>query len=177
MALVRTLSVAFLVSCALFLGCPISPSGNGNTNNNDNNDNNGDLPSVEFGFTDDNGVFTAVGDDEVMPLFTSGQGGSHFFVTLRTTHFPLEDNGDALISMDENVTLESDGRVLHNLEQVVRFVPGANGVAEVQSRFVFLDALPNELDGQTAAIDFVLTSAEDPQASVRVTQSVVMQLQ
>ncbi len=163
------------LTLALFTGCTVPPAGNGNTNNNDNN---GDSPSVQFGFTDDNAVFTAVGDDEVMPLFTGGQGGSHFFVTLRTSHFPLEDNGDALISIDQSVTLESDGRVLHSLEQVVlRFVPGANGVAEVQSRFVFLDAQPNELDGQTAAIDFVLTSAEDPQVSVQVAQSVVMQLQ
>lgn len=133
--------------------------------------------TVEFGFTDESGgEFVPVADGEVMPLFTGGQGGSHIFVTLRAGGFPLDRENKAGIVVAEVVSLSESGEVLHDFTQTVAFNDAGDGRVEIRSRFVFLDALPENLDGRTARIDFTLTSAEDPSITARVQQSVVLDL-
>ncbi|MEP0845686.1 MAG: hypothetical protein HRF50_02570, partial [Phycisphaerae bacterium] len=46
----------------------------------------------------------------------------------------------------------------------------------VTSRFVFLDALPDDLDGVTTAVRFVLTSAEDSAITTTIEQMIVLDL-
>lgn len=58
----------------------------------------------------------------------------------------------------------------------VDFAPRDDGAVEVTSRFVFLDALPDDLDGATAAVRFVLTSAEDAAITAAVEQTIVLDL-
>jgi hypothetical protein len=48
---------------------------------------------------------------------------------------------------------------------------------EIASRFVFLDALPADLQGKTANVSFVLTSLDDPATAAQIDQTVLLQLQ
>jgi hypothetical protein len=132
-------------------------------------------PTVEFGFTDaDTLSFVPVLEGETMPLFSSGQGGSHIFVTLRVTGFPVAPQGITEILIDEKITREFDQFVLHDFEQVVSFTPSPDGPLEVQSRFVFLDSIPREVDGQSVFVEFTLTSTMDDSVSVNVSRSIIV---
>lgn len=133
--------------------------------------------AVEFGFTDEgSGDFVPVAEGEVMPLFTGGQGGSHIFVTLRASGFPIDSDGKAGIVVAEIVSLADSGVVLHDFTQTVAFNEIGNGQAEIRSRFVFLDALPEDLDQKTAIVDFTLSSAADPSIRAQVSQTIRLDL-
>jgi hypothetical protein len=133
-------------------------------------------PSAELGYTDAvAGVFVAVADGGVMPLYTGGQGGSHIFVTIRAQGFPTDAVGNATIVVDEAVTLVDSGQVLHDFAQTVGF-SRTDGAVEIQNRFVFLDALPDNLDGQRATLDFTLSSAGGEGVQANVTQTVELDL-
>lgn len=162
--------------------------GDGNTNGGDagtngpgdgNTNGSGEPKAIAvLGYTDPlSRAFTPVADGEVMPLYTGGQGGSHIFVTVRINGFPASDEGYASVRLDEVVTLESDGRVLHDIEQVVRFLPVADNTMEISSRFVFLDAVPTTINGRVAIVDFGLTSEADPAVTARIRQSILLDLQ
>ncbi len=133
--------------------------------------------AAELGFTDDETLaYTRIEDGGVMPLFTGGQGGSHIFATLRATGFPTEADGTAQIRIRQRVTLESDGRVLNEFSQIVPFQPAPDGSVEVRSRFVFLDAFPRDIDGETILVDFTLTSAVDETVTAQILQTLLVDL-
>lgn len=158
----------------LICGCPAGGD-NGNENGNDNQP---DPASAEIGYTDESGLnYTVVGDGEVMPLFTSGQGGSHMFVVLHATGFPVDENGNAEINVDQLVTLGEDGRVLHDFDAQVTFSSLEDGVLTTPERIVIFDAAPDQVDGQILSIDFVLTSVADPTVTASIQQTLLMQIQ
>jgi hypothetical protein len=133
--------------------------------------------SAELGFTDfESGAYARVSDGGVMPLFTGGQGGSHIFATLRARGFPAGENGIVRIALAEIVTRADTSEVLHDFTQTIDFAPRDDGAVEVTSRFVFLDALPDDLDGVTTAVRFVLTSAEDSAITTTIEQMIVLDL-
>lgn len=133
--------------------------------------------SAELGFTDfESGAYARVSDGGVMPLFTGGQGGSHIFATLRARGFPAAENGIARIQLAEVVTRADTSEVLHDFTQTIDFAPRDDGAVEVTSRFVFLDALPDDLDGTAATVRFVLTSADDAAIGAAIEQTIVLDL-
>ncbi len=135
-------------------------------------------PTAELGYTDlDNNTFTPVPDGATMPLFTGGQGGSHIFATVRASGFPAGEDGKATIQLAQNVTLSDSGAVLHDFTQTVSFEPIGGGLFEIASRFVFLDAVPTDLHGQNADIDFVLQSLDQPEITAQINQTVRLELQ
>jgi hypothetical protein len=183
---------------AALAACSTDPAGNVNSNGgmdnsanlndngalggNDNtsNDNQSAQVSAVFGYTDlldPDTPFIQVGDAEIMPLFAGSQGGSHIFVTLRVDGFPETEPGEARIRVAEVVTLNSDGRVLHDFEQVVRFEQAEDGYMEIVTRFVFLDATPGEIAGEVVSVVFTLTSTADEQISTQIAQSILLELQ
>lgn len=131
--------------------------------------------TAELGYTDQlTGAYNRVGEGEVMPLFTAGQGGSHFFATYRVTGFPVEADGSAEILVDQFVMLAETGSVLHDFDQPVLFQTNAAEILEVPSRLVFLNGLPFFLNEQVVNVDFTLTSVADPKVSARIQQSVML---
>ncbi len=135
-------------------------------------------PTAELGYTDPaDDSYVAVPDGATMPLFTGGQGGSHIFATVRASGFPTASDGKATIQLAQSVTLSGSGEVLHDFTQTVTFEPIGNGVFEIAERFVFLDAVPVDLHGRNAGIDFVLTSLEEPDMTARISQTVLLELQ
>lgn len=135
--------------------------------------------TAELGFTSlVSQAYTTVPDGGTMPLFTGGQGGSHIFATLRITGFSANVNGTVDIELTQTVTRTSDGTLLHpEFLQAVEFAPIGNDVFELPSRFVFLDALPEDLDMQSVEIEFRLRAAAQPSVSAEVQQTVILQLQ
>jgi hypothetical protein len=130
-------------------------------------------PSVELGFTEAlSDTYTRVGPDEVMPFFTSGQGGSHIFATIRATGFPIDDAGMSSIALTEIVVLSDTGQELHNFTQTVAFEQVAGDMVEVASRFVFLSALPRDLEGRLASVTLTLVSTTDPTRIANLIQRV-----
>ncbi len=134
------------------------------------------MVSAELGVTTD-GAFQALGDNGAMPLFTALQGGSHMFVTIRTGGFPVESDGSAAIVLGEQVTVVSTGEVVHDFTQTVSFAALDGGRHELAERFVFLDALPDELDGATVRVVLTLTSESDARATTTVDQALLLNLQ
>jgi hypothetical protein len=134
--------------------------------------------TAELGYTDiEDSTYLTVGNGATMPLFTGGQGGSHIFATVRATGFPLTPEGKAVIQLAQRVTMPAGGMVLHDFTQTVTFEPIGSGMFEIASRFVFLDALPADLQGKTANVSFVLTSLDDPATAAQIDQTVLLQLQ
>lgn len=153
-------------------GCP-PPAIDGNTN-----DNEAAAAAAEIGYTDANGEnYTVVGDGEVMPLFTSGQGGSHMYAVLRASGFPVDEDGNAEINVAQVVTLVSNAQELHRFSTQVTFTSLDDGQLTTLERIVIFDAPPEAVDGQVLAIDFLLSSVSDPTVSARIQQTLLMQLQ
>ena len=133
-------------------------------------------PQVEIGFTDStDDTYKVVDNGGAMPLFTALQGGSHIFVTLRAAGFPNATGGEASVVLAQRVTL-LNGDLLHDFTQITRFTEIDGGFIELESRFVFLDALPEDIDGQTAILSFTLTAVEDESVVADLTQNVVLEL-
>ena len=133
-------------------------------------------PKVEIGFTDlDSGTYRVITDGQVMPLFTAFQGGSHILVTLRATGFPHAEGGTD-VEVAQTVTLLDTGDVLNEFTQVLPFAAIEESRMERESRFVFLDALPKDIDGQTVMLSFTLTAQEDHSIVAGVNQTVVLEL-
>ena len=134
-------------------------------------------PQVEFGFTDsDNGTYRVITDGQVMPLFTAFQGVSHILVTLRETGFPHAEDGTVNVVVAQIVTLLDTGDVLNEFTQTIPFTEIEESRIERESRFVFLDALPEDIDGQTVMLSFTLTAQEDHSIVAGITQRVVLEL-
>ena len=133
-------------------------------------------PQVEVGFTDlDSGTYRVITDGQVMPLFTAFQGGSHILVTLRATGFPHAEGGTD-VEVAQTVTLLDTGDVLNEFTQVLPFAAIEESRIERESRFVFLDALPKDIDGQTVMLSFTLTAQEDHSIVAGINQTVVLEL-
>lgn len=163
------LPTAILLS--LTPGCPpVVVDDNGN-------DNQPQAASAEIGYMEQGTTnYTRVEDGEVMPLFTSGQGGSHMFVVLRADGFPVDDVGDAEITVRQYITLASDERVLHDFTQQVPFSRIDNGQIAAAERIVIFAARPEEVNGQIVNILFTLTSVEDPTIAATIEQTLLMTL-
>jgi len=160
---------------------PDVPPDNGEDPGTDPGDGGGtdDPPPVkaELGYTDqETGIYTPVGDGEVMPLFSSGQGGSHIFATLRATGFPTAEDGGADIALVEDIRLASSGISVHDFSEIVRFETTPDGHLEAASIFMFLQILPFIADGQTVDVAISLTSAEDMEVTAQIAQTVVLSL-
>lgn len=164
----RTLAAVCLIALAIG-GCPEPGNDGGNAD---------PTPAAfEIGYTDEStGTYSIVRGGEIMPLFTGGQGGSHIYATLRATGFPAKADGTADVLLVERVTATATGAVLHDFQQRVNLRPLAGGTFELRSRFVFLDALPEVIDGVQARLEFSLTSELDPSRTASVTQVVILDL-
>jgi len=161
-----------MVGLALLTGCP-SATPVDNTN-----DNQPVAASAEIGYTDEGGVsYTPVSDGEVMPLFTSGQGGSHMFAVIRAAGFPVDESGNAEVTLHQYATLAPDAIVVHDFTQVVTFSRLDNGQITTPERIVIFNALPEDVDGQLITITFNLTSVADPTITTTLQQTLLMQLQ
>ena len=133
-------------------------------------------PQVEVGFTDlDSGTYRVITDGQVMPLFTAFQGGSHIFVTLRAAGFPHTEDGTVDVVVAQIVTRLDSGDVLNEFIQTIPFTAIEESRIERESRFVFLDATPEDLDGQTVMLSFTLTEPEDGSIFASITQTVVLE--
>ena len=131
---------------------------------------------VEIGFTDlDSGTYRVITDGQVMPLFTAFQGGSHIFVTLRATGFPDTEDGAVNVVVAQIVTRLDSGDVLNEFTQTIPFTEIDESRIERESRFVFLDATPEDIDGQTVMLSFTLTAQEDDSIVAGITQTVVLE--
>ncbi len=132
-------------------------------------------PQVEIGFTDlDSGTYRVITDGQVMPLFTAFQGGSHIYVTLRATGFPYSEGGTD-VEVAQTVTLLETGDVLNEFSQVLPFAEIEESRIERESRFIFLDALQSDIDGQTVMLSFTLTAREDDSIVAGINQTVVLE--
>jgi hypothetical protein len=132
--------------------------------------------TVEIGYTDQKtGAYATIGDGAVMPLFTMFQGGSHIFVTFRATGFPTAGDGTTPITLRQRIVETDTGEVLAaEITQNVRLQPLGDGRAELPSRFIFLDGLPDVLDGEMISLSFTLTSALNASYQVEVAQTMVV---
>ena len=129
---------------------------------------------VELGFTDlDSGAYRVITDGQVMPLFTAFQGGSHIYVTLCATGFPYSEGGTD-VEVAQTVTLLETGDVLNEFSQVLPFAEIEESRIERESRFIFLDAVRADIDGQTVMLSFTLTAQEDDSIVAGITQTVVL---
>ena len=136
------------------------------------------VPTAELGYTDlTTDAYSPVPNGATMPLYTGGQGGSHIYATLRATGFPAGGDGTVSIQLAQTATRVSNGTLLHDFAQPVVFVPLGDGQFEVKSRFVFLDALPADLDGQAVHFVFVLTATDQPDKTVRIDETLNVDLQ
>jgi len=161
-----------LLALTLTPGCPPTVV-DGNTN-----DNEPTAATAEIGYTDEAGLnYAVVGNGEVMPLFTSGQGGSHMFAVLRASGFPVDENGNAEINVDQIITLDPGGRILHDFSSQVTFSSLEVGQLTTLERIVVFEASPDDVNGQSINIAFLLTSVADPTVSAVIQQSLLMQLE
>ncbi len=136
-------------------------------------------PTVEIGFTDlESGTYRVITDGQVMPLFTGLQGGIHILVTLRATGFPISEDGTVDVRVTQVLTLVQTGDVLNDFPDTIpiEFTEIEENRIERESRFIFLDALLGDIDGQTVMLSFTLTAPEDDSIFASITQTVVLEL-
>ncbi len=146
-------------------GCMPAPGGDPNDT--------GDPLSVELGFFDEvTGEYREIEDNGDMPLFAGLQGGRHIFATLRATGFGDASATTTDIVVDQLATL-SDGNIeLSNATNTTEFTLLDDGVFELRSWFIFLDADPPLLENAQALLTFELSDPDDPARSVRITRNV-----
>ncbi len=133
-------------------------------------------PRIEIGFTElDSGAYRVITDGQVMPLFTAFQGGSHIYVTLRALGFPYSEGGTVDVEVAQIVTLLDTGAVLNEFTQTIEFTEIEESRIERESRFVFLEAVQADLDGQTVTLSFTLTAQEDDSIVAGINQTVVLE--
>lgn len=134
--------------------------------------------TVEVGFTDaDTSEYTALADGDTMPLFTALQGGSHIFTTLRAEGFTPRDDGRVRVELVERVRVVATNELVHDLTTTAILSPIGDDVFEGASIFMFLNALPEDLDGQLVAVEFTLTAEDDDDRSAMIQQTLRLELQ
>ncbi|MCB9851010.1 MAG: hypothetical protein H6817_09950 [Phycisphaerales bacterium] len=173
-----TLAALVLLGALVFPGCTAGgPNPDGDGDMNSNGPDPVDSKVVEIGYTDlDSEVYAALGEGATMPLFTAFQGGSHVYVTIRARGFPM-DAGDATdLSLEEIIRVVATDEIIHQFSQVVSFSAIDADTLEVASRFMFLNATPDELDGATVRVELHI-AAIGVDSSKDFAQSVLLQLQ
>jgi hypothetical protein len=109
------------------------------------------------------------GDD--MPLFHGPQGGIHIFVTIRGVGFAP----NSLVDFTQSgVLVESERVIISQATTTATFSEIAPGLNQIQDRFVFVQALPAEVDDQLVRLTFRVTDRTNPTITASVTQSVTI---
>jgi hypothetical protein len=142
-----------------------------------------DAPAVEFGYTDSaTGSYRRIGEGEVMPLFTAGQGGGHVYLTIRLRGFGPPRDGIVAAYVSQNVVLVEDGGVLelHDFTQIGALpfheTEEGSGVYQLVSRFIFLDVVPSYIEGQPLLFTFTVTRSDAPTTQITLEQNMVVEL-
>lgn len=106
------------------------------------------------------------------PVFQGFQGGSHTFVTLRTTGFAP----NAFVIFSSEIILEADGRIVSSRQTFeVSMTDIGDGVNELRDIFVQFDnATFSEVINQAAVISLSLESVEDSGITASLSQRVVL---
>ncbi len=111
-------------------------------------------PSIEFGYTDEDGeAYVPIGAGQQMPYFTLGQGGSHTFVTTRVTGF--ERSADGRLDITYLMIRKADGFALSDFQQRTAFNEIGTGQLEARRRLLSVLDFPEVLEG--VEVDFMIT--------------------
>jgi hypothetical protein len=146
---------AILLAAALLTGCGETDEGTTGP------DDGGATPALEIGFTDpDDNSYRTVGHLGDMPVYRGFQGGSHLFVTLRAQGLTADDQGQALLLMEESLEVAAGGNMLGELTSQVAFQHLGSALFELSMHFMFLDAVVTDLDNKDVYLAFRLASTD-----------------
>ncbi|MFN0197605.1 MAG: hypothetical protein ACKVT0_12750 [Planctomycetaceae bacterium] len=130
-------------------------------------------PSIEFGYTDEDGeAYMPIGAGQQMPYFTLGQGGSHTFVTTRVTGF--ERSADGRLDINYLMIRKADGFALSDFQQRTAFNEIGTGQLEARRRLLSVLDFPEVLEGVEVDFMITVTSPVNAEQTISIDQNQIL---